>query len=81
MLFVIIIIGVIVYLVKNNNKSKQRDAHYRNLKCTGCGVLNTGKLIKITGVELKQPLYYCTQECKIEHIEQDKIKFADIEVI
>jgi hypothetical protein len=85
MLFVILLLLllllVIVYLVRNHKKSKQRDAFYKNMKCTGCKTPMTGEIIKVTGPEFRQALHYCTQECKLEHIERDKIKFAEIEVI
>ncbi|MFT5822691.1 MAG: hypothetical protein ACI8ZM_003947 [Crocinitomix sp.] len=84
MLPLILIVILIVFLAINkgrNEKSNKRNALDIPVKCTGCAILIEGRLIRITGPELTQPLHYCSEQCKLDHIDRDIDKFADIEVI
>lgn len=74
MLVIILAIILIVYVV---NKDKQKK---RRVICDGCGVKIDGKFIRVTEADLSQPLDYCSEQCKIDHIDRDRIKFAELEI-
>ena len=72
-MLLIFVLVIIIILASKKKKSKI-------IRCDGCKEIIEGKFIRVTEQDLKQPLDYCSKECKSKHIDRDRIHFADMEV-
>ena len=70
-IIIVLLIGDLTLIGSTSNRAK---------KCTGCGNILHEKYIQVNEKKLIQPLYYCSEQCKIDHIDRDRKKFTEIEL-
>ncbi|NOQ74833.1 MAG: hypothetical protein GQ574_22655 [Crocinitomix sp.] len=74
-IFIIVILALLI-----GDLTKKKSSSDKAEICTGCSIEMKEEFIRVSGQNLIQPLHYCSEQCKIDHIDRDRLKFAEIDL-